>query len=372
MFTLISGVFVHGDGTQNEQLVAAMTKHAPPLATAVPGVSAAVAQVVDRSLTFDKNDRWQSATEMQAGVRHAYANRGRAVLAVPPSVPNRTLPIVEPNAARGAPFGGQPGGGAIPLRAWVAAAVIGAAMVMGILAAVIVVRTRAAPPTTTPSPLTAVSSSASAGPIAEDCSLVLQKCGAGQTCIPTTPTHSVCINATGNQARGHRCVQHADCAPGNACRKGACRPFCSPPDSPCQGIGLGNCYPINADDHEAIPNVGACRIPCDVTDPDACGGCVSGVCAGCNLNPDHQGLVYTSDCQKVGHGTDSTSCQDNLDCAPGFTCNDESGGASYCRRFCKPPGECLASDTCQAALGMIDGRPAYLCLPRKHGRGRGR
>jgi serine/threonine-protein kinase len=98
MFCLLAGRLVHQGRTTNEQLLSAMTHPAPPLRSVAIGVSALVANVVDRALAFNKAMRWPDARRMQESVRHAYHDRTGASIAtaprltVPESVENRTLP----------------------------------------------------------------------------------------------------------------------------------------------------------------------------------------------------------------------------------------------------------------------------------------
>jgi eukaryotic-like serine/threonine-protein kinase len=97
MWQVLTGTLVHNGRTANEELLSAMTKPAPPLASVLPDVSPAVAHVVDRALSFEKEKRWLSAERMQEGVRRAYHDRHgtpittAAKIAVPASVPNKTL-----------------------------------------------------------------------------------------------------------------------------------------------------------------------------------------------------------------------------------------------------------------------------------------
>ncbi|MEZ4310583.1 MAG: serine/threonine-protein kinase [Polyangiaceae bacterium] len=73
MFVLLSGRLVHGKKNLNEALIDAATKPAPPLASAVAGISPAVAAVVDRALAFEKEKRWADAIAMRDAVRMARA-----------------------------------------------------------------------------------------------------------------------------------------------------------------------------------------------------------------------------------------------------------------------------------------------------------
>jgi eukaryotic-like serine/threonine-protein kinase len=72
MFKLLTGRVVHVADTINEQLLAAMTKPAPPLATLVPTVPIPVLEVVDKSLQYAREDRWPDARAMQRAIRDAY------------------------------------------------------------------------------------------------------------------------------------------------------------------------------------------------------------------------------------------------------------------------------------------------------------
>ena len=69
MFTLLTGRLVHEAETVNELLLAAMTKPAPSLASVMPGVSSALAGIVDRALAYSAADRWADAATMQGAVR---------------------------------------------------------------------------------------------------------------------------------------------------------------------------------------------------------------------------------------------------------------------------------------------------------------
>jgi serine/threonine-protein kinase len=97
MFNLLTGQLVHDGRTTNEQLLSAMTKEAPPLASVLPSATPAVCQLVDRALSFEKDRRWRDAGRMQDAGRTAYHDRfGRLIttsprLVVPASVPDRTL-----------------------------------------------------------------------------------------------------------------------------------------------------------------------------------------------------------------------------------------------------------------------------------------
>lgn len=68
LFTLLTGRYVHEANTPNEQLGLAMTAAAPSLATVNPEVPKRLAQVVDRALAYEPNERWSDAASMLAAV----------------------------------------------------------------------------------------------------------------------------------------------------------------------------------------------------------------------------------------------------------------------------------------------------------------
>jgi hypothetical protein len=72
MFHLLSGHYVHDGRTLNEQLMHAMTKPAPRLASAAAFVAPPIRRIVDRALAFAKNARWPDARSMQEAVQQAY------------------------------------------------------------------------------------------------------------------------------------------------------------------------------------------------------------------------------------------------------------------------------------------------------------
>src|SRR5580704_1282601 len=114
MWQALTGTLVHQGRTANEELLSAMSKEAPPILSVLPGLSPAVAQVVDRALAFEKEKRWLDAKRMQEGVRRAYHDRHGAPITtaprivVPETVPNRTLSEAPGALAPGLPTTGQP------------------------------------------------------------------------------------------------------------------------------------------------------------------------------------------------------------------------------------------------------------------------
>jgi serine/threonine protein kinase len=79
MFSLLGGGMVHLADNAQMLLIYAATQPARLLASAVGGVPAPVAAIVDRALAFDKARRWAGAAEMRDAVREAY----RAVFGSP-------------------------------------------------------------------------------------------------------------------------------------------------------------------------------------------------------------------------------------------------------------------------------------------------
>jgi serine/threonine-protein kinase len=99
MFSLLTGRFVHVTRTLNEQLVAQASRPPPPLASVAPDVPAAVAAVVDRALTFEKEHRWPDARLMREAIHVAQQALGRGP-GLPPAAPGW-------GAAGSAPRNGQ-------------------------------------------------------------------------------------------------------------------------------------------------------------------------------------------------------------------------------------------------------------------------
>ena len=106
MYTLLTGKIVHDGRTMNEQLLSAMTKTAPPVASVVP-VSAPIAHVVDRALAFERDARWASAEVMQHAIREAYAASQGAPISTAPKL------VVPEAAAATMPAFITPGGAAL-------------------------------------------------------------------------------------------------------------------------------------------------------------------------------------------------------------------------------------------------------------------
>jgi tRNA A-37 threonylcarbamoyl transferase component Bud32 len=84
LFSLLSGQFVHEGENASQLLVAAATRPARSIAAVVPEVPAAVVRVIDKALTFDKKDRWPSASAMRDALRAACVEATGAPIAALP------------------------------------------------------------------------------------------------------------------------------------------------------------------------------------------------------------------------------------------------------------------------------------------------
>ncbi|MBK9262340.1 MAG: serine/threonine protein kinase [Polyangiaceae bacterium] len=145
MFALLTGRMVHDAPTLNQLLLKAMTAPAPPIRSLLPGLPADVADVVDRALAFDPNDRWPSAGAMQRAVRDALASvaaRGEQHQVV--ATANSS---VELGSAKTVLAGAQPTRGKLPLGA-----LFGAALLLCALAGTGFMMLRTTRPASTPPP----------------------------------------------------------------------------------------------------------------------------------------------------------------------------------------------------------------------------
>jgi serine/threonine protein kinase len=72
MFTLLSGRHVHEQANAAMQLVHSAGMKARSLAIVAPDIPKNVVGIVDRALAFERDDRWPSATMMQAALRATF------------------------------------------------------------------------------------------------------------------------------------------------------------------------------------------------------------------------------------------------------------------------------------------------------------
>jgi serine/threonine-protein kinase len=143
MWQALTGKLVHDGRTANEELLSAMTKQAPAILSVFPGLSPAIAQVVDRALAFEKEKRWLDVRRMQEGVRRAYHDRHSAPittaprLTVPDTVPNRTLSSATDVPVPRLPTTGRPVANSrrvsAPSRRIISLAAVGAFVAAGIV-----------------------------------------------------------------------------------------------------------------------------------------------------------------------------------------------------------------------------------------------
>jgi serine/threonine-protein kinase len=68
-FRLLSGRDVHPASSDQQQLLQAATRPAPPLASVAPGTPSVICEIVDRALAFDRDARWDSARSMLSALR---------------------------------------------------------------------------------------------------------------------------------------------------------------------------------------------------------------------------------------------------------------------------------------------------------------
>jgi serine/threonine-protein kinase len=69
LYTLLTGQLVHDGESANEQLILAATRPAPSLAANPGAIPRPLAQIIDRALAFDIEQRWPSARAMQQALR---------------------------------------------------------------------------------------------------------------------------------------------------------------------------------------------------------------------------------------------------------------------------------------------------------------
>jgi len=88
MFRLLTGRKVHESSSSNEAMIKVATESARPLRTVMPEASANIAEIVDRALRFNRDERYPTAAAMRDDVRAAIAGTA--------------LPSFTPGSMRGA------------------------------------------------------------------------------------------------------------------------------------------------------------------------------------------------------------------------------------------------------------------------------
>lgn len=101
IFNLVSGQMVHEAETGPQLMVKLATQPPRALHEVLPDAPRAVAAVVDRALAFDKNQRWQTAIEMQDALRSACAQSFGDF--TPRTILARLVATARPPAPRAAP-----------------------------------------------------------------------------------------------------------------------------------------------------------------------------------------------------------------------------------------------------------------------------
>ncbi|MBK8258332.1 MAG: protein kinase [Polyangiaceae bacterium] len=108
MFTLITGRLVHDAPTVQQMMLAAMTKHAPPIRSLMPEVPPPVAAVIDRALSFERDKRFPDALAMRVALRQAGAQVPGFL--APLNAPAQALPMLDlhrPTAVAGTSLAGS-------------------------------------------------------------------------------------------------------------------------------------------------------------------------------------------------------------------------------------------------------------------------
>jgi eukaryotic-like serine/threonine-protein kinase len=69
MFTLLTGRFIHSTSAQKNLVVAAATEEVPPALSIEPSLHPPLAELIDRAVCVDKEERWPNARAMLAELR---------------------------------------------------------------------------------------------------------------------------------------------------------------------------------------------------------------------------------------------------------------------------------------------------------------
>ena len=176
-------------------------------------------------------------------------------------------------------------------------------------------------------------------------------CAGTQNCdifIPTTGQpngNTVCV-ASGMTPLYNNCTGEGQCAKGDSCVGGVCKPFCGA-TSDCPGAGRA-CSSVVDGNNMAIPGAKICSQNCNPLNPqDATGGW-----SPCGPNVDCGGGTQAapqSDCYgpAVAANTQGAAC-DNANCAPGYDCIGNTLSGYFCRHYCRVGnnGDCPSGTTC--------------------------
>lgn len=186
---------------------------------------------------------------------------------------------------------------------------------------------------------------------------VTASCPATQTCyVDCLNKMGRCVPG-GTKGPGELCESNNDCAPGTQCFEfncpsttRVCLKFCAG-DEACAALsnaaGASTCRdPVLCPD---MTSYKTCSFACDPRG-SATVGCPAGM--SCFLFADPAGGQDSPSCgcpAPTRTGTDGVSCAAATDCAPGFVCDQMTGG-QFCRQLCKmgSAGDCDAGKTCTA------------------------
>jgi class 3 adenylate cyclase/tetratricopeptide (TPR) repeat protein len=117
LFALLSGRIVHDAKTHMEVVIAAATAQAKSLGGFAPDAPKSLVDIVDRALSFKKEERWPSARAMQQAFRQAFPAQHRS--AVPPLTSSHpSAHHSEPPMSLGLGSGSQPPASAIGSGRW--------------------------------------------------------------------------------------------------------------------------------------------------------------------------------------------------------------------------------------------------------------
>lgn len=182
---------------------------------------------------------------------------------------------------------------------------------------------------------------------------VFPQCGCTDTTcdFQEAGTSPACNLTAGTGDGGAACASSADCDPGLTCLFARCRSYCGVAGAACTGI-YSDCH-----QHGGNAKYLVCGIKCELSDPASCGGGGEG-CVGVQAS----GAIQTSECEPVGAGTNGSTCVNQLDCSPGFSCVNT--GTSNCRQTCKYPGGACTTGTCMEYASpflIVDGQEYGFC-----------
>ncbi len=107
LFTLLTGSHVHEAETPSEQLALAISAPARSLAVVMPEAPKELVELVDTALSYNKEERFQSARAFKAAVQRVAAGLPEKMTLRPPirsSIPAETLPLPRRQWAWGAPW----------------------------------------------------------------------------------------------------------------------------------------------------------------------------------------------------------------------------------------------------------------------------